>query len=201
MSNFVVVIDTQYDFMMEDGLLYVNGAQSLIAPLTKYLAALDPEETLGVLFTYDTHNLKDYTGSPESELFPLHCEVGTKGHKNVLNKEVIDEYIDYYEFYKPVFNMWAEEASAGTVWIGDENSMQGIEEFFKNYKEFIDVVDIVGVALNFCVKQAADGFIERGFTVRLHPDLTCGIDTGKPGDLDARVLYADEIAQGKVIIA
>lgn len=200
MSNFVVVIDTQYDFMMEDGLLYVDGAQSLIVPLTKYLAALDFKETLGVLFTFDTHTREAYEGSPESKLFPLHCELGTKGHKNVLNPHVLS--FEYFEMQKPVFDMWAEEASSEHLWVyGGMPTYKNANDFFMERKPNIDVVDIVGVALNFCVKQAADGFIERGFTVRLHPDLTCGIDTGKPGDLDARVLYADEIAQGKVIIA
>src|SRR5215217_6601613 len=55
MKNFVVVVDTQYDFMMPDGILYVKGAEETINPIFVYLASLNPETTSGVLFTFDMH--------------------------------------------------------------------------------------------------------------------------------------------------
>lgn len=198
-KNFVVVVDTQYDFMMPDGILYVTGAEETIVPITQYLANLDPDTTAGVLFTYDTHTKEQYEGSPESKMFPIHCELGTKGHRNVINANIVTEDIAIFTFEKPVFDMWASKEPV----IGDYDSWSDIEELFS--EGFVEdtqatIIDIVGVALNFCVKQAADGFIERGFMVRLHTSMTCGIDTGNPGDLDARVLYANEIASGKVIV-
>lgn len=200
MNNFVVVVDTQYDFMMPDGILYVNGAEELIVPINQYLANLSYEDTDGILFTFDTHVKKDYEGSPESELFPLHCELGTKGHRNVINPYIVGG-IAFYEVYKPVFNMWAEEASDEHVYkYGGIPTWKTIEEFFRTNLNGVDTIDILGVALNFCVKQAVDGFVERGFKVRLHSKLTRGIDTGKPGDLDANILFAEEIEAGKVII-
>ena len=54
MQRFVVVVDTQADFMCADGALPVAGAEALIAPMQRWLASLRPAETAGVLFTFDT---------------------------------------------------------------------------------------------------------------------------------------------------
>lgn len=196
MKNFVVVVDTQYDFMMPDGILYVNGAEEIIVPMIQYIGSLNPETTSGVLFTYDTHTREQYEGSPESELFPIHCEVETKGHANVINPYIVNEGIEVLTLEKPVFDMWVSTEELTGGWY----NYKSIEVVFEKNNVDFEIVDIIGVALNFCVKQAVDGFIERGFKVRLHTSMTRGIDTGKPGDLDARILYTDEIAAGKVIV-
>lgn len=197
MKNFVVVVDTQYDFMLPDGILYVKGAEETIIPITQYLASLTPEETEGVMFTFDTHIREEYEGSPESQMFPLHCELGTKGHRNVINENIVNEFINVVTLEKPVFDMWNDKAYIDQGYVQDD-----VSDFFHNLKNNseIEIVDVIGVALNFCVKQAVDGFLERGFRVRLHTSLTRGIDTGKPGDLDARILYAEEILNGNVVV-
>lgn len=202
-KNFVVVVDTQYDFMMPDGILYVKGAEETIVPMIEYLASLTPETTIGVLFTFDTHTREQYEGSPESKMFPIHCEFGTLGHKNIINDRLLDRgealdnqpYIHKYFLHKEVFNMWESTLVNGPY------SLEKFEYFLeKRVRDEVEIIDIIGVALNFCVKQAVDGFLARGYKVRLHTSMTRGIDTGKPGDLDARILYADEIAAGKVIV-
>lgn len=203
MKNFVVVVDTQYDFMMPDGILYVKGAEETIVPIVEYLASLTPDTTVGVLFTFDTHTREQYEGSPESKMFPIHCELGTLGHKNIINDRLLDRgealdnqpYIHKYFLHKEVFNMWESTLVNGPY------SLEKFEYFLeKRVRDEVEIIDIIGVALNFCVKQAVDGFLERGFKVRLHTSMTRGIDTGKIGDLDARVLYAGEITLGKVIV-
>lgn len=196
MKNFVVVVDTQYDFMLPDGILYVDRAEEIIVPINQYLGDLDPDTTAGVLFTFDTHVKERYEGSPESEMFPLHCELGTKGHRNVINPDIIHEKIPVYDLQKEVFDMWS---SREPVMFAMNSAAPSIDNFFFFNHEFHGcTIDIIGVALNFCVKQAVDGFLERGFKVRLHSTMTRGIDTGKPGDLDARLLYAEEIVAGRV---
>ena len=51
--QFVIVVDTQVDFMRPDGALPVAGAEALVAPMHAWLATLEPAETAGVLFTFD----------------------------------------------------------------------------------------------------------------------------------------------------
>ncbi|WP_233222421.1 hypothetical protein [Allosphingosinicella deserti] len=46
--RFVVVVDTQADFIREKGALPVPGAEALIAPMKAWLASLGPAQTAGV---------------------------------------------------------------------------------------------------------------------------------------------------------
>ena len=55
MRQFVIVVDTQADFMQADGALSVAGAEALKAPMQAWLASLSPADTAGILFTFDTH--------------------------------------------------------------------------------------------------------------------------------------------------
>ncbi|MDR6115800.1 MULTISPECIES: hypothetical protein [unclassified Sphingomonas] len=53
-------------------------------------AALHPQETAGVLFTFDTHVPEIYSGSVEAEAFPIHCARGSDGWANVLDVTLVD---------------------------------------------------------------------------------------------------------------
>ena len=198
MKKLVVVIDAQYDFMMQDGKLPVPGAEALIAPGIRYLANLKPEETAGVLFTFDTHTAAKYLGSAENvgdpdngiPGFPLHCEKGTPGWENVFNYKLIHEDIPTFTLEKGVFNMW-EETGVGITPI-DLKRGRGYsndrEMFFTQLARYgvltqpvldkskaVDTVQIFGVASDFCVRWAIDGFLKRGFKVEVVEHLTAGI--------------------------
>jgi nicotinamidase/pyrazinamidase len=107
MKSFVVVIDTQYDFMMPDGALSVEGADALIPVATEFLRGLDPADVEGVLFTFDTHEPEAYAASPESAEFPIHCVRGSAGWRNMLDPGDVDPSIPVWRLEKGVFDMWA----------------------------------------------------------------------------------------------
>lgn len=176
-ETFVVVIDTQYDFMMPEGKLYVPAAEATILPVIQFLASLSPEEIAGVLFTFDTHYKDIYEASEEAKQFPIHCEKGTKGWGNVFNPDIIDPKIEVVSLHKGVFNMWEEEHVDIRGRDGRPLAVDGDREsFFKALKAAgVKKVVIVGVAADFCVKWAADGFLERGFEVEVPRRLTAGI--------------------------
>jgi len=71
MARFVVVVDTQRDFMAADGALSVAGADGLIGPMQAWLRGLDPTDTAGVLFTFDTHMPEIYAASSEAEAYGM----------------------------------------------------------------------------------------------------------------------------------
>lgn len=174
MQRFIVVVDTQADFMHADGALAVNGADALIAPMRAWLAALDPAETAGVLFTFDTHVADRYIGSAEAEQFPIHCVRGTPGWQNVLDAHAVPAGIPTYRLEKGVFNMWAEpdvviEAIAsGTATPRDA--------FFAGLASAgVEQVTVIGVAADYCVRWAIDGLVARRFAVDVPPPLTRGI--------------------------
>lgn len=93
MQEFVVVVDTQRDFMAADGALRVAGADALVAPMQAFLAGLPAERTAGVLFTFDTHVPAVFAVSEEAKAFPVHCVKGTAGWANLLDPGLIDRAI------------------------------------------------------------------------------------------------------------
>jgi nicotinamidase/pyrazinamidase len=175
MSRFVVVVDTQGDFMRANGALPVAGAEALIEPMRAWLARLSPADTAGVLFTFDTHVPEVYAASAEAELFPLHCVWGTAGWENVLDPASVDPRIPVYRLDKGEFDMWSEPALEIT------ESASGMrtdrDAFFMGLKASgIDEITVVGVAADYCVRWAVAGLLARGFKVTVPAALTRGID-------------------------
>lgn len=174
MRRFVIVVDTQADFMHADGALAVAGAEALIAPMRAWLADLDPAETAGVLFTFDTHTAERFTGSPEAEQFPLHCERGTPGWENVLDLAAVAPGIPVYRIEKGVFDMWAEpDLAVEAVGSGEARPR---DTFFAALRaEGVTELTVIGVAADYCVRWAIDGAVAHGFTVEVPAALTRGI--------------------------
>lgn len=176
MANFVIVVDVQGDFMRPEGKLTVTGAETLIGPMQDWLAALRPEETAGVLFTFDTHVPEIYARSAEGGQFPLHCVRGSDGWKLVLDPDAIDPAIPRYRLEKGVFDMWAEDDLMIERIGGDEPPVPR-EAFFAELREGgITDVTVIGVAADFCVRWAVDGLLEHGFRVTVPAALTRGIE-------------------------
>jgi len=171
MKKIVIVVDAQNDFMKENGNLPVSGAEELIEPINDYLRALKASDVELVLFTFDTHTEEGFPGSPESELFPLHCVKGTVGWELAVTTEVEPTV---FKLEKGVFDMWAED----DIRVVDPTGFDcGREFLFEQLKrnEMIDV-EVVGVAADFCVKWAVDGLLRRGFRVTVNESLTRGIE-------------------------
>lgn len=174
-KKFVIFIDTQADFMLSTGALYVQGAESIVGGLVRYAYDLDAAETAGVLFTFDTHRTETYPDMPESQQFPIHCVEGTTGWMNVVSYKMINNNIPTYMLTKGVFNMW-EEPGRTLIQLRDQKSSFDRDRFFEDLKEQgIDTIVVVGVAADFCVKWAVDGLIAQGFNVEIPRDLTAGI--------------------------
>ncbi len=177
MARFVVVVDTQWDFMAAEGALSVAGADALVAPMQAWLAALRPDEIAGVLFTFDTHFVETYGASPEAAMFPIHCVRGTKGWGNMLDVALVDPAIPAWRIEKGVFDMWAEPGLA----IEDARDAAcpkiSREDFFAEItaKGIVDVT-VIGVAADYCVRWAVEGLIARRFAVTVPAGLTRGIE-------------------------
>jgi len=151
MSKLLVVVDMQYDFVMPDGALYVPGAEKLLVPMIQHVFSFDRQD---VVFTRDTHHSRAYSTSVEAKEFPPHCLWDTKGHELLIPFRGSDR-ID-----KTVFDVWA-----------DERCKPYLEWRAQRYDE----IEIVGVAADYCVRYAYEGFKQRGFNVTVRGDLTVGI--------------------------
>lgn len=174
MSNFVIVVDMQRDFVAADGALPVPGAEQIVAPMRGWLAGLNPEETAGVLFTFDTHVPEIYALSEEAKQFPPHCVKGSDGWELVVDPGAVDPAIATWRLEKGVFDMWAEPDLAIES-IGSGETV-GRDAFFSGlFRGEIDEVIVVGVAADYCVRWAVEGLIARGFRVTVPAGLTRGI--------------------------
>lgn len=71
-------IDTQVDFMLPHGKLYVPGAEEIIPNLVK-LMSLARERGIPVISSADAHSPDD----PEFAVWPPHCVAGTPGQKRI----------------------------------------------------------------------------------------------------------------------
>lgn len=175
MRSFVVVVDVQGDFMRADGALPVAGAEALVAPMNAWLAALRPQDTAGVLYTFDTHLPEIYAGSPEAAQFPEHCVRGTTGWETMLELTAPDAAIPLYRLEKGVFDMWAEPALAVEP-IRPSDAPLDRNAFFAALRDSgVETATVIGVAADFCVRWAVDGLLRRGFRVTVPAALTRGI--------------------------
>ena len=177
MARFVIVVDTQRDFMAADGALAVPGADALVAPMRRWLSTLDPAETAGVLFTFDTHLPEIYAGSAEAESFPLHCVRGTAGWANLLDAASLDPAIPAYRIEKGVFDMWAEPGLVIKDARDAASPTTPRDAFFADLqaRDIADVT-VIGVAADYCVRWAIEGLVKRGFDVSVPAGLTRGIE-------------------------
>ena len=75
---FFVDIDTQRDFMLPEGALYVAGAERLIPKLRRIFDFAKKNE-VHILSSADTHASND----PEFKQFPEHCVEGTDGQRKL----------------------------------------------------------------------------------------------------------------------
>jgi len=177
MARFVVVVDTQWDFMADEGALSVAGAAALVAPMQAWLSALQPADVAGVLFTFDTHFRETYAASPEAAMFPIHCVRDTPGWANMLDITLLDPEIPAWRIEKGVFDMWAEPGLA--IEDARDPAAPSIprEAFFGSLaKQQTRDVTVIGVAADYCVRWAVEGLVERGFAVTVPAGLTRGIE-------------------------
>lgn len=174
MKKILIVVDYQNDFVNPNGALPVPNADKLSDNIQ---ARIDDPSYDGTIFTFDTHDEK-YFGSDEQKIFPdIHCEFGTDGWELFKIKPKYDRYTDAnrakttfskmtigkeYFVTKDVFNVW-------------EGSVGYAKWFEFNFPKDEFTIDIVGVAVEFCVKMNIQGLTSRGYTVNLIQNCVAGI--------------------------
>lgn len=81
-------VDTQVDFMLPGGRLYVPGAEQIIPNLTK-LMSFAREHGIPVISSADAHTPDD----PEFSLWPPHCVIGTPGQRRIAETQFPDAVV------------------------------------------------------------------------------------------------------------
>ncbi len=171
-------VDTQYDFMLPGGKLYVPGAEKLI-PNVKRLTDAARAGRVFLMSDADRHTPQD----PEFSVWPPHCLAGTQG------AEIIPEGLAEENYVVP--------NRAGAALPQDLSRYQQIVI----EKQTLDVFDnpntdallarlatiaekdaefvVFGVVTEYCVRCASKGLLERGRRVALVTDAMETIDPAK----------------------
>lgn len=172
-------VDTQVDFMLPSGKLYVPGAEET-APAMRRLVDAAREAGIVHVASADDHELTDPEISDEPDFrntYPPHCLRGTRGAQKIPETEQADTLPLSHVPFPP-----------GLV----PGLVEGRREILllkKNFNVFsnpnthalVNVLDpaeivVFGVATDVCDDAAIRGFLERGRRVRFVEDAARGLD-------------------------
>jgi nicotinamidase/pyrazinamidase len=158
-------VDTQADFMLPGGKLYVPGAEKIIPNIERLLQAARVSHTL-VVSSRCAHTEND----PEFERFPPHCIRGTPGAEIIPEGIMQDHRIVSNE---PAMTLPSDILRAPQIVI--EKQMldvfsnphtNGLVEQLGGDAKYV----VFGVATEYCVQLAARGLLERGRKVTIVTD-------------------------------
>jgi nicotinamidase/pyrazinamidase len=154
-------IDTQLDFMVPAGALYVPGAESLldrIAVLNRYAASQD----IPVISTTDAHSEDD----PEFKVWPHHCVVGTTGQQKctvtLLEKRLVIPNAPCAPAVAGIQQIIVEKQTI------DSLSNVNLPAILRHLAAHRYVV--YGVVTEICVKSAVAGLLKTGARVEVVTD-------------------------------
>ena len=167
-------VDTQRDFMLPGGKLYVPGAEKII-PNVKRLVDAARQGRVFLVSDADFHTPDD----PEFRQWPPHCVHGTQGAEIIPEGLADSTYLIPSQPDAPLpkrledFQQIILEKQ--TLDVFDNPNTEAVLERLDRDAEFV----VFGVVTEYCVRCAAAGLLERGRRVAL---VTDAIETLKPAD-------------------
>jgi len=167
-------VDTQVDFMLPHGKLYVPGAEETVPAMQKLVGAARAAGIAHVA-SADDHELTDpeISDRPDySTTYPPHCLRGTRGARKIPETEQEDpipvtlealpeRYLSGREFLllKKSFDVFTNPNTEALLHALDP-----------------DEIVLFGVATDVCDDAAIRGFLRRGRRVRFVEDAARGLD-------------------------
>src|SRR5271169_1737525 len=158
-------VDTQADFMLPGGKLYVPGAERLLPNIRRLTGAAREGRVL--LVSHGCYHTKD---DPEFKMFPPHCIKGTPGSAYVpeaLTEKVFTVPSDPAATLPRDLSQYQQiHLEKQTLDIFDSRHADELLKRLGNVKEFV----VFGVVTEYCVRLAAKGLLERGHRVSVVKD-------------------------------
>jgi nicotinamidase-related amidase len=198
MKKVLIVVDYQKDFADKNGALSVPFGYSISENIQKLI---DNNRYDEIIYTFDTHEKIEYENSIEKTEFgfPIHCEYKTKGWElfNIKPKSNI-EFNNFLNNSTSPFEMISFEnetfftKNVFNIWDGNNKYTQWFEDKF-NKEETI--IEVVGLAYEFCVFMNVNGMLDRGYKVNILEDCIKSITYN--GEVESRTKM---ISNGVVII-
>ncbi|MFE9887741.1 isochorismatase family protein [Streptomyces scopuliridis] len=172
MHRALIVVDVQNDFC-EGGSVPVAGGSEVAAAVTDLIGRATPGYRY-VVATRDHHiDPGDHFAAPPAvpdfvHSWPVHCVAGTEGvgfHPNFA-PAVASGAID------AVFDKGAYSAAYSGFEGSDENGVRLVDWL---RARAVTEVDVVGIAMDHCVRATALDAVREGFVTRVLLDLTAGV--------------------------
>jgi len=175
--NILLDVDTQVDFMMSHGALYVSEAEKIVGNIRKLMTKL----YMPIISTVDEHDVDD----EEFKIFPKHCVRCTSGawkipetmvyetpyiqgvNEVAYDKDIICSRAKQFIITKKTYNIWDEK-------LGNPYAMKQLLDFF-----LPETVHVVGVATDISVLAAVRGLSERVERIVLHKNCIKGLTKEK----------------------
>lgn len=168
-------VDTQADFMLPGGKLYVPGAEKIVPNLERLVDAGRRGLVL-VVSSADAHTLQD----EEFRQWPPHCVRGTPGQKKipetltekpwvVPNQPIASLPPDFEKTRQLILEKQKLDVFTNP---NTEAVLEQIGRFFNRDAEFV----VFGVVTEYCVRCAAAGLLERGKRVAIVTDAIEALD-------------------------
>ena len=167
-------VDTQADFMLPGGKLYVPGAERIIPNLRRLVDAAR-EGRVFLVSDACVHTLED----EEFKVWPPHCLAGTPGAQ-IIPETLTENFhlipnrtgarlpADLGKFQQVVLEKQ-------TLDVFDNPNTEAVLERLDREAEFI----VFGVVTEYCVRCAASGLLDRGRRVAI---VTDAVETLNPAD-------------------
>jgi nicotinamidase/pyrazinamidase len=183
-------VDTQADFLLPGGKLYVPGAEGLLPNIRKLTDAAREERVFLV-----SHGCYHTEGDPEFQIFPPHCIKGTPGSAFV--PEALTEKVAIVPndpdtvLPRELGGYQQILLEKQTLDIFQSRHAAELVERFPPGVEFV----VFGVVTEYCVNFAARGLLERGRHVSVVVDAieTLNVEDGERAIQNLRDLGAKGI--------
>lgn len=146
MKKALILVDIQNDFC-KDGSLEVPQANEIIEKVNKHMNENKYDLIVATLDWHPENHSSFITNNPKTGIWPVHCVEDSLGA--LLNKDINSSKID--AFVTKGTN--PEIDSYSGFFDNDQKSKTELDDLLKNNS--ITSVDIVGLALDYCVKATA----------------------------------------------
>jgi len=167
MRKALIIVDVQNDFC-ESGSLAVPGANEIIEPINKLIQSASYSLVVATQDWHPASHVSFKENNPTGGIWPVHCVQNTKGAEfhtkldlskiNAVIKKGENPNIDSYSgFYD-----------------NDTVNKTGLEDLL--LKENIRAIDVVGLALDYCVRYTAEDAVRLGFTTTILLDYTRAVE-------------------------
>ncbi len=189
-------VDTQKDFMLPDGKLYVPGAEKL---LPRIRALTQPARESRVFLV--SHGCFHTPNDPEFAQFPPHCVKGTPGSEYV--PEALADKVHRIrndaaaKLPSDLFQYQQILMEKQTLNIFETLHADALVQKLPQDVTFV----VFGVVTEYCVAFAAKGLLERGRRVSVVEDAieTLNPEDGKKALIELRALGAELISSDQAL--